>query len=151
MSDSNEKLNDKVEDTESLARFLDQGSKFSNNRVKHHAFHPPKGTSTTSVFRSDNCSNKFLIEIGTNLKFEIKAIASLLVKDVRSIHSSILSVVSDAKGDQHPRHAHIVFPIKNDSNENFTKIKDICMEIAKCASLIKNSNGEILSKSISFE
>jgi len=151
MSDSNEKLNDQVKDTESLARFLNQGGKFSNNRVKHHAFHPPKGTSTTSVFRSDNCPNKCLIEIGKKLGFNIKAIASVLVKDIISIHPPNVSVVSDAKGNQHPRHAHIVFPVKNNSNENFNKIKDICMEIAKYASLIKNSNGEILSKSASFE
>ena len=148
MNDSN-KINttNEVKDEEHLARFLDQRGKFSKDRVKHFAFHPPKGTSTTSVFRCDHCSNDDLIEIGKQQKINIKAIAHVVVKDVvKSGHicNLHLSVVSDTSNHQHPKHAHIVFPFKN-TEEYSQKIKDICMEIAKYSHLVKDANNNILS------
>ena len=140
MSDSKKQIN-MVTEEEHLARFLGQSSKFSKDRVKHSAFHPPKGTSTTSVFRHDNCSNNELIKIGKHQKITIKAIASLLVKDIISL---TVSVVPDTTSNQHPKHAHIVFPFNN-NKENFQEIKYICMEIAKFANLIKDSKNNILS------
>ena len=143
MSNSKQKIDTTktVKSEEYLARFLNQKNKFSKNKVKHSAFYPPKGTSTTSVFRHDNYSHDKLIEIGKNQKIIIKAIASVQVKNIISL---TLSVVSDTTGNQHPKHAHIVFPIKNNSEENFHKIKYICMDIAKHANLIKDSNNNIL-------
>ena len=144
MNDSN--TMDEVKDEEHLARLLDQKSKFSANRVKHFAFHPPKNTSTTSVFRCDHCSNDDLLEIARQQKIKVKAIADVIVKDVLKsghIYSLNLSVVSDTSNRQHPKHAHIVFPFKN-TEEYSHKIKYICMEIAKYANLVKDINNSIL-------
>ena len=129
---------------EHLARFLNQRSKFSKSRVKHSAFHPPKGTATTSVFRHDNTPpHNELIEIGKHQKIIIEAIASMLERDIISLKQS-LSVISDTGGGQHPKHVHIVFPFEN-NEENVHKIKYICMKIAKCAHLIRDEENKILS------
>ena len=131
---------------EHLARFLNQRSKFSKSEVKHSAFHPPKGTATTSVFRHGNTPpHNELIEIGKHQKMIIKAIASMLERDIISLKlKHPLSVVSDTTRNQHPKHAHIVFPFEN-NEENFHEIIYICMEIAKCARLIRDEKNNILS------
>lgn len=108
------KLNPIIENDEPLTRYIFSKEYYSkeNKRIKRQAFMPPKNTNKLSVIRSKNCPENSILKIGKELEKQrpqsLKALCSLLTKDVRNLD---LDVVSDTSNNQHERHANIInFP-----------------------------------------
>ena len=133
-------LNSFVEDYEPLARYIFSESHFTKQRVKRHAFMPYKDK--VSVIRHEECeecSIDYILKIGRQMEKDrrqsLKAIASILTLDVRSINN--LDVESDTSNNQHKRHANI----KNFHGYNDAKIRQLAQELAKKTSLLKTIDG----------
>ena len=105
------KLNPHIEDNEPLARYLFSKEHFSKEkrRVKRQAFMPTR-ENKVSVIRHKNCPEGCVLKIGRKLEktrtTSLKAVCSILTKDVRAINN--LNVGSDTSNHQHRRHANII-------------------------------------------
>lgn len=125
----------KVTDDEPLARYIFSNQHFSKNhkRIKRQAFMPPSGKDKVSVMRCKDFPNTPLIKYGQLLadqrESSLKAIASILTKEVRSIPP--LNVEADQSKGQHPRHAHII-------NMDYSKAKhrDLAQDLASKAKVL---------------
>jgi hypothetical protein len=102
-------LNDQVEDSETIARFIFSSSEYrsSDQTVKHAAFMPARDMAA-SVYRIEGCSEAEISEIDkkyvSGLRGKIsKGRADILVTQVRKVQ---LNVVSNPL--PHPRHADII-------------------------------------------
>ena len=128
-----EKLSEIIEEEEPLARYIFSKNHFSLNKPKRQAFMPYRNK--VSVIRHKNCPQDCLLKIGkkmeTNRRQTLKAISSILTKEVRSING--LDVESDTSGGQHRRHANI----KNFNNYKEAQIRQLATKLANKAQLIK--------------
>lgn len=101
-------LNNQVEDSESITRFIFSSSDYkpSNQTVKHSAFMPARDL-VASVYRIDGCSETEISEIDQNFVSGLrgkpsKGRADILVREVRNVQLNVVSNPSP-----HPRHADI--------------------------------------------
>lgn len=129
-----QEINAFVRDDELLARYIFSKNHFSNNRVKRHAFMPYKFK--VSVMRYEkkehylNCLLQIGEKMGEDRNNSLKAIASILTQDIRSING--LDVESDTSNKQHRRHANI----KNFNQYTDAKIRQIAQKLAEKSRLI---------------
>ena len=134
------KLSKIVEDDEPLARYIFYNSYFSKEkkRVKRQTFMPYKNK--VSVFRHKNCPEDCILKIGKKIEKNrdnsLKAICSILTRDVRSVNG--LNVESDTSMGQHRRHANII----NFNDYTDAKIRQIADDLAIIVS--KNKSLKIL-------
>ncbi len=130
-------LPSKITDDEPLARYIFSSQHFSktNNRIKRQAFMPPVGQDTISVIRHKDFPKPQLVTHGQSLetqrKLSLKAIASIITQDVRSIPP--LDVETDQSQGQHPRHAHITH-FKADYSE--AKRRTLAQDLASKAKVL---------------
>ena len=121
-----------IEDNEPLARYIFSKSHFTEQRVKRQAFMPREDK--VSVIRHKECLIDYILKIGKqmekNRRESLKAIASILTQDLRSINS--LDVESDTSNKQHRRHANI----KNFHGYNDAKIRQLAQKLADKAQLL---------------
>ena len=131
-------LPDSVSNNEPLARYIFDRKHFSkeNKRIKEHAFMPPKGKITVSVIRYTDCTEACILKIGEEIGVArnrtLKAVGSILTKDVLAVNNN-LKVEADTERGQHRRHANIVF---NGGDYSDAKTKEIAQDLAKKASLL---------------
>lgn len=124
------KLSQIVENDELLGRYIFSKEHYSkeNKRVKRQAFMPPKNENRLSVFRHKGCSEDCILKIGKQLEKQrtqsLKALCSILTKDVRVLD---LDVISDTSNNQHRRHANII-------NFPEAKMRELADELAKIVS-----------------
>ena len=127
-------LNYTVEDDEPLGRYIFSKNHYSKEqkRVKRQVFMPPKNEKRLSVMRHKNCSEDCILKIGKQLekqrKQSLKALCSILTKDVRGLY---LDVVSDTSNNQHRRHANII-------NFPEAKMRELADELANIATRNKS-------------
>ena len=132
------KLPLKITDDEPLARYIFSNKHFSkkHKRVKRQAFMPALNKDTISVIRYKDFPKEQLIKYGqqslsVQRKLSLKATASILTKEVRSIPP--LDVKADQSKDQHPRHAHIIH-FKVDYSK--AKLRELAQDLATKAKLL---------------
>ena len=127
-----------IEDDEPLARYIFSKSHFTKQRVKRQAFMPLKDK--VSVIRHKECLIDYILKIGKqmekNRRERLKAIASVLTQDVRSMNG--LDVESDTSDKQHKRHANI----KNFHGYNDAKIRQLAQKLADKARLLSTYNNQ---------
>ena len=121
-----------IKDDEPLARYIFSKSHFTQQRVKRQAFMPYKDK--VSMIRHKECLIDYMLKIGKQLgenrRERLKAIASILTQNVRSING--LDVESDTSNKQHIRHANI----KNFHGYNDAKIRQLSQKLADKARLL---------------
>ena len=127
-------INAFVRDDELLARYIFSKSHFSENRIKRHAFMPYKSKVSVMRYGKKEGYLNCLLQIGEKIEKSrnnsLKAIASILTKDVRSING--LDVEPDTSNRQHRRHANI----KNFDQYTDAKIRQIAQKLAEKSHLI---------------